>query len=290
MKNTKNVKANENTKATATTETKATKLDLTKESKASLVANLRTLLPKVISEDDALGAKIDKALKSKKTTLDDLKALMTSVVELGKKPAPKTVVEAEEKPKKKVTAKKTEKVAEKTEKPAPKVEKKKTENKSQVQTVQTTGDITAPQATIFPATITTQIDGEDVVLTKAKSSEFTTIQDIVEAMDSKTDPKIIVFACYWTKRHIKEFNYALTFSVASPKSFKDDLDLCIAAWECPTIKRLFAMSLETEAVYYFEEGSLTPIEDSNPYNGEKYQIRVSNGMEFEIYTSDAPQD
>lgn len=285
MKNTKNVKANENTKATATTETKATKLDLTKESKASLVANLRTLLPKVISEDDALGAKIDKALKSKKTTLEDLKALMTSVVELGKKPAPKTVVEAEEKPKKKVTAKKTEKVASKTEKPA-KVEKKKTENKSQVQTVQTAGDITAPLATIFPATITTQIDGEDVVLTKAKSNEFTSIQDIVEAMDSK----IIVFACYWTKRHIKEFNYALTFSVASPKSFKDDLDLCIAAWECPTIKRLFAMSLETEAVYYFEEGSLTPIEDSNPYNGEKYQIRVSNGMEFEIYTADAPAE
>ncbi len=286
MKNTKNVKANENTKATATTETKATNLDLTKESKASLVANLRTLLPKVISEDDALGAKIDKALKSKKTTLDDLKALMKSVVELGKKPAPKTVVEAEEKPKKKVTAKKTEKVVSKTEKPA-KVEKKKTENKSQVQTVQTAGNITAPLATIFPATITTQIDGEDVVLTKAKSNEFTSIQDIVEAMETKT----VVIACYWTKRHIKEFDYAGNFKILkAPKEFKNDLDLALAAFECPTIKRLWAMSIETEGMYFFEDEDFAPVEDTNPYNGEKYQIRVSNGMEFEIYTADAPAE
>lgn len=287
MKNTKNVKANENTKATATTETKATKLDLTTESKASLVANLRTLLPKVISEDDALGAKIDKALKSKKTTLDDLKALMKSVVELGKKPAPKTVVEAEEKPKKKVTAKKTEKVAEKTEKPAPKVEKKKTEKESPVKSVKTTGDLKAPVATIFPDTITTKIEGEDVVLTKAKSTEFHTVQEIVEAMENR----LVIIACYWTPRHIKQYNYAGSFRLTSaPKSFKDDLDLAMAAFDCPTLKRLWAMSIETEGVYFFDEADLTPVEDTNPYNGEKYQIRVSNGMEFEIYTADAPAE
>lgn len=273
---TKNVKVNENAKATATTQ------------EDSLIHDLKSILPEVIKLDDALGAKIDKALNSKKTSESTLRSLLKEAIDLGHKAMPKKkpVVETEEKPapKKNVTAKKTTEKEE--EKPA-KVEKKKTEKESPVKSVKSTGDIKAPVATLFPDTLTTSFEGADITLTKAKDTEFLTVEDIVTAMN---EDKIIVLACYWTKRHIKEFDYALNFSVAAPKSFKNDLDLCIAAWECPTIKRLFAMSLETEAVYYFEEESLTPVEDTNPYNGEKYNIRVSNGMEYAIYVADAPTE
>lgn len=267
---TKNVKVNENAKAETAT-------------KVSLIANLRTLLPEVIKVDDALGAKIDKALNSKKTTAETLKGLLNEAIALGKK---KPIVETEEKPapKKKVTAKKT--IEKKEEKPA-KVEKKKTEKESPVKSVKSTGDIEAPVATLFPNTLTTSFEGADVTLTKAKDTEFLTVEDIVTAMN---EGKIVVLACYWTKRHIKEFNYALTFRVAAPKSFKDDLDLCLAVVDCPNAKRLWVMSLETEAMLYFEEDDLTPVEDTNPYNGEKYNIRVSNGMEYAIYVADAPTE
>lgn len=265
---TKNVKVNENAKAETAT-------------KVSLIANLRSLLPEVIKVDDSLGAKIDKALNSKKTTAETLKSLLNEAIALGKK---KPVVETEEKPapKKKVTAKKT---AEKKEEKPAKVEKK-TEKESPVKSVKSTGDIKAPLATLFPPTLTIESEGKELTLEKASPDEFTTIAEVIEAMQEKT----VVFACYWTKRHLKQYDYADFFRVAAPKSFKDDLDLAIASLEAERAKRVFCMSLETEALYRFEEADLTPVEDTNPYNGEKYQIRVANGMEFEIYVGDAPAE
>lgn len=280
MKNTKNVKANENAKVNTTAKSTEKKVDLTAESKVTLVGNLRTLLPEVIKLDDALGAKIDKALKSKKTSVETLKDLLTQSIALGKINS-KPVVENEEK--KKIVAKKNDKATAKTATTAPKADSKK----SPVQSVKTTGDTKAPIATIFPDTITTKIEDEDIVLTKAKSTEFHTVQDIVEAMENN----IVIIACYWTPRHIKQYGYSASFRLEKePKAFKDDLDLAMAAFDCPTIKRLWAMSVETEAVYCFDEEDLTPVEDTNPYNGDKYLIRVSNGMEFEIYTAEVPKD
>lgn len=289
---TKNVKANAEKKSQDTkTETM---------SKVMLVKNLRSLVAGVAKVDADLALKIDKALKNKKTTVETLTTLLTEAVELGKKP----VVANEEKPAKKnvggitkstktgttsdlktkaTTEKKSEKAKTKTteKKSAPKANEKPT-----VATVQTTGNLKAPLATIFPKLITTKIDGEEVKLTLAKDNEFTTVEEIVEAMESK----IVVLASYWTARHIKEFNYSAGFRVKAPKSFKDDLDLTIAVVDCPNAKRLWSMSLETEAMYFFEENELSPVEDTNPYNGEKYSVRVSNGMEFAIYTADAKQD
>ena len=43
------------------------------------------------------------------------------------------------------------------------------------------------------------------------------------------------------------------------------------------------MSRITEALYRFEGADFKPIEDTDPRSGEKFQIRVSAGMEFEIY-------
>lgn len=300
--NTKNVKANaekksqETTKSTtkkATTEKPVTKSEVTAPDSKSVKGMLTTL--KALSEkitDKNLKAEVMNSLKVKNPKAEDIAALLKRVIDSGKpvvaneeKPAPKKTTktgkssdsekETDEKskpaPKKKVTAKTTEKPEK--EKPA-------------VATVKTTGDISAPMATIFPDSITTKIDGEEVKLTLAKGTEYTTVEGIVEAMESK----IVVLACYWTARHIKEFNYSYALKVKAPKSFKDDLDLTIAVVDCPNAKRLWTMSLETEGMYFFEEEDLTPIEDTNPYNGEKYSVRVSNGMEFAIYTADATQE
>lgn len=269
MKNTKNVK---DTKTTAEVKT-------TKPTKTSLVASLRAIAPQVAKISTDLALKIDKALKSKKTTVEELSALLKESIELGNKP----VVEADAKPapKKKVTAKKTEKAEEP--KKTPEKQSKKTAKKSEespVKSEKSTGDIKAPMATLFPDTITTEVDGEEVLLRKAKPDEFTTIDELVEALE---EDKTVLFACYWSKRHIKEFSYGYTFRVPEVKSFKNDLDLVLATASCQKIKRIWAMSLLTDAMYFFEEDELTPIEDTNPYNGDKYKVRVSNGMEYEIY-------
>lgn len=269
---TKNVKANTETKANAKAETKTkTKTNDTK-SKVSFVNTLRTLLPEVVKVDTNLAALIDKALTSKKTTVKTLEELTSKAIALGNKP----VVENEDKSAKKKTVRATK---------TPKAEK--AEEESAVKSIKTTGDKSAPMATLFPDTITTSMEGADIELTKAADTEYTKIEDIVNAMN---EGKIVVLACYWTKRHIKEFNYGALFNVDAPKSFKDDLDLLLAVVDCPNTKRLWCMSMETEAMLYFEEADLTPVEDTNPYNGEKYNIRVSNGMEYAIYTAEAPTE
>lgn len=278
MKNTKNVK-DTNAKVTAT-ETKATK---TKPTKTSLVSSLRAIAPQVAKVSTDLALKIDKALKNKKTTVEDMTALLKEAIELGNKP----VVEADAKPapKKKVTAKKTEKADEKSTK-TEKAEKKKTEKKSEespIKSLKTTGNLKAPMATLFPDTITTENEEGTLTLTKVKPTEFTKMEEIVDALENG---KTVLFACYWSKRHIKEYNYSYVYRVDAPKSFENDLDLVLAVADCKKVKRVWAMSLYTDAMFFFEESDLEPIEDENPYTGEKYLIRVSNGMEFDIYIAD----
>lgn len=267
MNTKKNTKAN-------TTETKATKV-----TKTSLVNNLKALAPQVAKVDADLALRIDKALKNKKTTGEELEKLLNEAIALGNAPAPAApVVENEVKPaekseKKKAALKPAEK--KKVEKPEP-----KKEDSSSVKSLKTTGDTVAPMAILFPDSIETEVDGGKVKFRKAKADEFNTIKDIVDAM---TSGKSVVFACYWTQRHIKEFNYGNSFRVPQPKSFKDNLDLAQACVESLKLKRLWAMSVYTDGMYFFDETELEPIEDVNPYTGDKYLVRVSNGMEYEIY-------
>ena len=69
-----------------------------------------------------------------------------------------------------------------------------------------------------------------------------------------------------------------------PKNgFPYDLDIVMAVLPCETIERIFAMSRITEALYRFEGEDFAPVEDVDPRSGDKFQIRVSAGMEFEIY-------
>ena len=49
------------------------------------------------------------------------------------------------------------------------------------------------------------------------------------------------------------------------------------------MKRMWANSVYSEAMFRFENEDITHIEDTNPYTDDKFRVRVSNGMEFELY-------
>ena len=218
-----------------------------------------------------------------KVTRADLYELAQEVMNLqSATPAPK---EASLKPK--LGAKKSGTAAKKSEpeaptpapKKSPKTSKKKEED-SPVETVppiSSKGSDSLPSAKIFPEVI----EHPDLGNLIACTGEYTTYADIVEALKAE---KTLYFACYWTKRQLREYDYAGTFLVKAPKNgFPHDLDILVAVLPCETVERLFAMSSYTEALYRFEGADFATIEDTDPRSGEKFQIRVSTGMEFEIY-------
>lgn len=219
-----------------------------------------------------------------KVTRADLYELAQEVMNLqSAAPAPK---EASLKPK--LGAKKSSTAAKKSEPEAPAPKKstktskaaKKKEEDSTVETippVSNKGLDSLPSAKIFPEVI----EHPDLGNLIACTGEYTTYAEIVEALKAE---KTLYFACYWTKRQIKEFSYEATKMVKVPKSgFPLDLDILVAVLPCETMERLFAMSSYTEALFQFEGGDFASVEDTDPRSGEKFQIRVSAGMEFEIY-------
>lgn len=136
-----------------------------------------------------------------------------------------------------------------------------------------------PSAKMFPA----EIDHPELGKIVACTGAYTTYAEILKALDEE---KTLYFACYWTKRQIREFQYAASKQI-NPDTVKNgflyDLDIAMAVLPCETMERIFAMSRITEALYQFEGEDFKPIEDVDPRSGEKFQVRVSAGMEFEIY-------
>lgn len=101
------------------------------------------------------------------------------------------------------------------------------------------------------------------------ATDIKTMEDLYEALNKDEE---IVFAYYWTKRHLKQFNYFGQL-LGQPKSFDNDLDLCTAIYVSDEKKVAYQVSMYTEAFYtvlpeHFEE------EDG---------IRVAGGIEFQIY-------
>lgn len=174
----------------------------------------------------------------------------------------------EEKPAKKTTLKKGAKKAEK--KPEAKVET--------LAPATNVGMDFLPSAKMFPA----EIEHPDLGKLVACTGEYTTYADVRKAIEE--EEKTLYFCAYWTKRHLREYDYA-GYKQIDPKriksGFKFDLDILTAVLPCETMERLYAMSNYTEALFQFEGIDLQYIEDE--VNGEKFQVRVSAGMEFEIY-------
>lgn len=293
-----------------------------KKTKQSYVKELRKMLTDGRITDESLKSKVESTLsafdkdmtKVSKTTIVDLcNEVITHMVATSKKTEEQTTApatapkEASLKPKKKgaKSKPKSEEVPETAEdesavtgdestdeeKPVKKTGKKSSlkksdkdsKKKTEVETstpVTTIGADRIPCAKRFPA----EIDHPELGKLIACTGEYTKYEEIFKALMDEENPKTLYLACYWTKRHIKEFGYTHLFDVEAPKGgFTNNLDIVQAVLTCETVKRLFAMSRYTEALYRFDAEDFEYIEDIDPANGEKFLVRVSQGMEFEIY-------
>lgn len=157
--------------------------------------------------------------------------------------------------------------------------KKKTAEVETIPAASNVGVDNLPSAKMFPA----EIDHPELGKLIACTGAYTTYPEILKALEAE---KTLYFACYWTKRHIREYQYAQA-KMIDPKTVKNgfplDLDILMAVLPCETMERVFAMSRITEALFQFEGEDFKPVEDVDPRSGDKFQIRVSAGMEFEIY-------
>lgn len=198
---------------------------------------------------------------------------------LGKKKTAEPVVETTDE------ADEEETEAETTEEVAPAPAEKKTKKvtpkkeKSEPAKVIATEGLTKkdlPMAKIFPK----EIDHESLGKLIACPDKYHSIKEVKEAIEAD---KNLIFACYWTKRHIKEFAYAQSYEVPVPKGgFPHDLDTLQALYVCEGIDRIYALSTYTEAMFRFVEEDLVPTEcEAN--DGSKFMMRYSAGLEFEIY-------
>ena len=188
-----------------------------------------------------------------------------------KKPAPKKKVEEPDE---------DEDDEEELEEEAP---KKKSTKKGVIKS--TKGSITSklpPIAQVFPDTF----EHDDLGTLVACKGEFTTYKELYAALE---EGQTLYFACYWTPRHIKEFSYAASRQVSCPKSFPNDLDILLAVVPCETMERLYCMSQYTEALFMFEGVDLEYVTDKTD-DGEEFEIRVSAGMEYEIYRPESEQE
>ena len=273
MKNEKNVK-DTTAKATATKKTATPKA-----TKASVAQMLKDMLPQLIKlGGNERAKKVDDALKSKKSTLESLQSLLSEVVAFGntavQTASKKVATENSTKP----TVKKPVSTKKKAEEP-----KKTEEKKDLVPTVpQIAGAV--PVAKMFPKELTVKDLGKLVVA----NDKYRNMDDIAKAMnpDDGSEPVQFYIATYWTARHIKEFSYSAVNMVKPVKSFPNDLDLLEPVYYCENNKRIWCASLYTEAMFGFDNDAIEPVKDKDPYSNEEFEVRVSNGMEFEIYILD----
>ena len=259
-----------------------------KSPKKDLVEYLRSLLGEIKSEN--LKSRVNYTLKSfgedeKSVSKSDVYGLIREIIEPKKdKKAP-----VENQPKPALKSKKAEKPAKasdedesKEEAPAPKAKKPLKKDKAPKKPeakVETTDDLvkgSRPLARLFPATI----EHEALGTLKACYDKYLDWNSIREALNNGTE---LIFAAYWTKRHLKEYGYAHMTGCPVPKSgFPDDLDMLQALYACENVERVYVISAYTEAVFAFNGEDIVPVEcETN--DGEKYNVRYSNGMEFEIY-------
>lgn len=270
-------------------ESEVTKMATIKNTKQELINILKNTKVKDKNLMERIKYALNMATKDlTKVTKQDLLDLVNELpapVETSPKPAVKKlskkkadepkVEEVEDEPEE------TEEVVE--EQPEEKVEKPKKKVAKKNEAVQvvvphvTKGNDSIPMAKMFPA----EIDHKDLGKLIAVPDKYHTYKEIVKALE---EGKTLYIAAYWTKRHIQKFQYSEFYMVNAPKNgFPDDLDILVAVLPCETIERLYAMSSYTEALFRFEGVDFMPIEDTDPVDGSNFKVRISAGMEFEIY-------
>lgn len=187
----------------------------------------------------------------------DIESFLTAKPETDAKPAdsPK---ESEKKADTKKSDKKTGKDSKKDK------EEKPAESKNEVQTETATNSKTIPLAKMFSEKIKTE-DSEFEI-----AHDIKTMEDLLNATNNQ---EVLVFAFYWTKRHLKQFPYFENMFESLPEKFVDDLDLCQLVWVAEEKHVAYAVSVYTDAMY-----TLLP-KDLEEFEG----LRLSRGMEYQIY-------
>lgn len=271
------------------------------QTKAGIVEYLEKNLGSI--SDESLAKQVGHVLKNvAKVKLEDLKAVSTEVasflimgeslapVENKVKITPKKQVapqEVEKKAVKPVVAKKAEvvskvdlttaeaidEVANKAEEKKPVVKAKaKVEPKAQDTKTPAKKESKAKENAIdmlgnFPREIDSQL-GKLVFTDK-----YTTFEEFRKATEE--EGKELVFAVYWSKRILRQFNYDAVGMLknGSPKSFENDLDLVTPMYNGSVNNTVFGLSAYTEYMYIFVDGELA-IEDD---------LRFVNGAEYALY-------
>lgn len=261
-------------------------IDTTKATKNDLLTALKGL-PKAVTNENLLErvkytvAKAEKSIKS--VTVPDLKDLVVEAQTLLATPAP-APVEGMKKSAKKPSKKVIEPVEDDTDDEEPAEEEKpakkgKKSLKMKTAKPKTHASKELPVAEMFPEELSFEADDGEKTLV-CVHDKYHTLQEVRDALE---EGKTLFIAAYWTKRHIQQYNYKEQFSVPkAPKNFPDDLDILNIVVACDSFDRVFAMSTYTEALYRFDGETFTPVEDKND-DGDEFTVRVSNGMEFEVY-------
>lgn len=120
-------------------------------------------------------------------------------------------------------------------------------------------------ATMFADTIETEIG----VLEKAQ--DIKNFNDLAKALENEEE---IYFAFYWTKRHLRQFDYCNYREIKKPAEFANDLDLVSCIYLSDEGKLAIGVSSYTDAPYIIEPNEMKITEDG---------LRYSSSMEFEVY-------
>lgn len=193
-----------------------------------------------------------------------------TLVKKDGKPADAPKTEPEKPAPKNPEAKKP--AAKKPEKTTPKTEEKE----SAVKSTKNNKFGKLPTAIMFPK----EIEVQDLGKLRIAPDDFKSMEDIAKAFESG---KRIFFVTYWNAAQIQQFQYQAAYSCLSVKSFKDDLDILEPVFYGDRTKKMWCNSLYTEGMFTFYDDEVKHIVNKNPYSGEDFRVRVSNGMEFEIY-------
>ena len=129
------------------------------------------------------------------------------------------------------------------------------------------------------------VSPQQTILAKQFKEEFTSdagnlkinfniknIEDLRKLIDEGNE---FIFAMYWNKRHLAQFNYDTMGIGTKVKEFKDDLDLCKPLYITEN-GILYVISLYTEVMYLIRPEELEISEG----------MRFSQGVEFNIYEVD----
>ena len=271
-----------------------------KTSKEQLVQFLGANEKSVKKQDKDLFSRLTYATKmmatdENKVTKKDLVDLAREVMKLlGSKIAEPVLAEetpAEEtpvEPKAENSVKGSKKKAKKEEVPAEstedevetedaeeKVDTKKSAKKSLGKKKAKDGDTDSSKKTVqTKALVLAEVFPDEFEVNDHKYVKATDIANMGQLYDalSEDEEQTLVFAMYWTKRHIKQFGYGVD-TLKVPKEFPMDLDLATCIYVSDESTIAYAVSAYTEACYMFKPNDLEEVDG----------MRYSAGVEFQIY-------